>query len=417
MSKWQFCGADAADLAKRYGTPLYVVSEDIIRSNIAAFKRAFDDRYPRCSTHYAGKAFLTKDMVRIVKSEGIGLDAVSGGELALARGEDLPPERVAFHGNSKTNDEIAAAIEWGVGAFVCDSLSEIEEVSAIARERGKVATILLRLNPMTASATHAHIATSGARSKFGVPASDVRDAVELCRAREGARLDGFHFHVGSQLMDATSHKAGLASVLEIISSVRESTGYVPHTLDLGGGFGVAYTDDDHPAPIEDFLDPMVAMIDRVFEDLGEERPHLIIEPGRRVVADAGITLYSVCSVKRVGEVVFVGVDGGYPDNPRPEMYGAIYRAIAVDAPDDAPKFRTSLVGKCCESGDVVIENIMLPELKRGDVIAVMTTGAYCFAMSNWYNMTPRPALVMLKKKEERLSVARQTLDELFENMI
>ncbi|MDL2264715.1 diaminopimelate decarboxylase, partial [Synergistaceae bacterium OttesenSCG-928-I11] len=248
MSNYLFHGCDVVALAQTYGTPLYVMSEDEIVKKIRAVKALFDERVERCLTHYASKAFLTRDMLRILKREGIGLDVVSGGELHLAREMDFDPRLVTFHGNSKTEAEIAAGLDYGVGEFVCDSAEEIATIDRISEARGRIADILIRVSPETESRTHAHMATVGRGSKFGIPPVVLEDAVRLCERLPRIRLRGFHFHVGSQLMDNESHLEGLEAVLGQIARIHASCGYAPETLDMGGGFGVAYTEDDRPEP-------------------------------------------------------------------------------------------------------------------------------------------------------------------------
>lgn len=412
MAQMSFAGCGMADLAREYGTPLYVMSEDAIRAKFASVRAAFDDAHERCSSHYAAKAFACRDMMRIVRSERAGLDVVSGGELALAFAHGIDPKVITFHGSSKTDAEISSGLDAGVGLFVCDNTDEIGVIASAARAKGTSADILIRVNTGTESDTHAHIATA-AGSKFGVDASMLTDTVREHLSTDGVRIRGYHIHVGSQLMEPSSHLAGLDALLAASDEASRETGFVPSVLDLGGGFGVAYVDTDRPSEIADFLGPMVARIERHFANRGERRPDLIIEPGRYIVAEAGITLYTVCSIKRdPSGRLWVGVDGGYPDNVRPEMYGAKYRAVAANRHGEPADARCTIAGKCCESGDIVIDDIYLPEPRRGDIIAVCTTGAYCMAMANNYNMNPRPALVMIKAGVARLSIRRQTFDEM-----
>lgn len=415
MDDMKIFGVPASALAREYGTPLYVMSEDVMRERIASAKAAFDERYERCLTHFAAKSYITRDMLRLVKRSGIGLDVVSGGEMHLARECGIDPRLVTFHGSSKTDDEIAAGLDWGVGEFVCDSESEIATIGAAARARGTAARVILRVNPETTSHTHAYMATA-AGSKFGVARADLRRAVELCLSTQGVELKGYHFHAGSQLMEPSSHIAAADAVLAEARAVYEATGYAPRALDFGGGFGVAYTDDDSPSPIGDFIEPLVARAEAFARELGMRRPDLAIEPGRYIAAEAGVTLYTVCSTKRAADgTLWVGVDGGYPDNPRPEMYGARYRAVSASRPHAPATTRTVLAGKCCESGDIIIAGIDLPESRRGDLIALLVTGAYHSTMANNYNKNPLPALVTIADGVPRLSVRRQTYAQLFEN--
>jgi diaminopimelate decarboxylase len=414
MGNLMFHGCDATELARDFGTPLYVMSEDEITRRIRFIKSCFDEKYERCATHYASKAFLTRDMLRILAREGIGLDVVSGGELFLARAENFPPEKIAFHGNSKTEREIADALDYRVGKFVCDSAEEIEVVGGMARSRGVAADILIRVNPGVTGHTHGHMLTSGVRTKFGLPPEAIPDAVSLCARLNSVSLLGFHFHVGSQFMNNEPHIAALEVMLDLIKRTREETGYLAGTLDMGGGFGVAYTGREDAAPVDAFIRPMVERVEKFCAEGAIPRPSLVIEPGRCIAGPSGITLYTVCSVKEIpGVTTYVGVDGGYSDNPRPALYGAEYDAAVADRPDAPRSRRTTLVGKCCETGDVIINDIALPPVRRGDIIAVFCTGAYNHSMASNYNKNPIPAVVMIKDGAPRMSVRRQSYEEIF----
>jgi diaminopimelate decarboxylase len=421
MGNFKFHGADVAELAREYGTPLYVVSEDEIVRRIREIKGCFDDKSERCSTFFASKSFLTKDMLRILTREGLGLDVVSEGELFLARQMRFPPEKIAFHGNSKTEREIAAGLDYGVGKFVCDSVEEIELIGRMAKERSVRANVLIRVTPGVEAHTHRYMSTGQAGSKFGLPPESIKDAVTLCLALPNISLAGFHFHVGSQLMDNSTHIEALGVVLGLIKKTRDECGFKTRILDMGGGFGVRYTKKDGPQGIADFIGGMTDNVELFCHSNGIERPDLVIEPGRWIVADAGITLYTVGSVKRLpGGVVYVGVDGGYSDNPRPALYGAEYDAILAGkaGKENLSQPETvSIAGKCCESGDILIQGIKLPEAERGDLIAVLGTGAYCHSMANNYNKNPIPAVVMIKDGSPRLSVRRQSYEEMFSGNI
>lgn len=414
MEHYTFAGCDAVALARTYGTPLYVVSEDEIERRIRRIRACFDERWERCTTFFAAKSFLTRDMLRLLVREGLGLDVVSGGELFLAREMGFPPERIAFHGNSKTEAEIAAGLDYGVGKFVCDSVDEIAYIDAMARRRHTATDILIRVTPGVDSHTHSYMATAGTDCKFGVPIPDLERAVSLCLSMTGVRLRGLHFHVGSQLQENTSHLLATDILLGLIHSLRERTGFTTEILDLGGGFGVPYTEKDAPQPVEAFVVPMVERVRTFCAENDIPRPALVIEPGRWIVAEAGITLYTVGSVKETPEGrTFVGVDGGFPDNPRPALYQAEYRAVLADRPDAPAKRRTTIAGKCCESGDIVIRDIAFPEARRGDTVAVLATGAYHHSMANNYNKHPIPAVVAVRDGVPRLSVRRQTCEEMY----
>lgn len=414
MGNFTFHGCDVTELARAYGTPLYVVSEDEIVRRIGELRDCFDDRYPNCRTYFASKSFLSRDMLRILLREGTGLDVVSGGELYLAREMDFPPERIALHGNSKTADEIGEGLDYGVGEFVCDSIEEIVLIDEMAAAREVRPDILIRVTPGVDSHTHSYMATAGADSKFGVPLACMEEAVSLCMGLAHVDLKGFHFHVGSQIMRNESHLMAVDILLDLIKRLRDGRGFVTRVLDLGGGFGIVYTKADHPQHPREFIRPMVERVEVFCAANGLPMPALVIEPGRWIVGEAGITLYTVGSVKEIpGVRTYVGVDGGYPDNPRPELYEALYDAVPGNRYGEPATKIVTIAGKCCESGDILIRDIAMPELARGDILAVLSTGAYCHSMANNYNKMPVPALVMVKNGEPRLSIRRQTYADLF----
>jgi diaminopimelate decarboxylase len=349
-----------------------------------------------------------------LKREGVGLDVVSGGELYLAREMGFPADEIAFHGNCKTEREISDGLDYGVGKFVCDSLDEIKLIDEMARSRGARPSVLIRVNPGVEGNTHRHMLTSGGRTKFGLPPDLLRQVAAECMTLKNVTAAGFHFHVGSQLMDPETHLEALDILLGIIKELRDEIGFETRILDMGGGFGVAYTPADKPARIEDFVTPMVSQAEEFCAANGLARPDLIIEPGRYIVGPSGITLYTVGSVKEIpGVTTYAGVDGGYPDNPRPALYEAVYDAVIANKYGEAPVKNVTLAGKCCESGDVVIRDIMLPSVERGDIVAVLCTGAYCHSMANNYNKNPIPAIVMIKDGTPRLSVRRQTYEDIY----
>lgn len=422
MSNFIFHDVDTVRLAEKYGTPLYVVSADEIEARIARLKRAFDERGgddesgKKFETYYASKAFLTREMLRILMASEIGLDVVSGGELHLAREMGFPPRKIAFHGNSKTEAEIADGLAYGVGMFVCDSVEEIALIDAMACARGVHADVLIRVTPGVDSHTHKYISTSGVDSKFGVPRSGLKDAVAGCMAMSGVRLKGFHFHVGSQLLENASHLMATDILLACIREMRDELGFMTEVFNMGGGFGVRYVPSDDPQPVEAFIEPMVTRVERFCAQNNLKMPTLMIEPGRWIVAEAGITLYTVGSVKEVpGVATYVGVDGGYPDNPRPALYEALYEAVAANRFGEPSSGPVTIVGKCCESGDILIRDIEMPRLRRGDRIAVMGTGAYNYSMSSNYNKNPIPAMVVIRDGVPKLAVRRQTFAQMYEN--
>lgn len=410
-----FDGCDTIELAKAYGTPLYVISERMIRERLRTIRADFVDKHDNCYAVFASKALQTLDICRIVASEGIGLDVVSGGELYAARKAGFPMDSVYFHGNAKTLGELEMAVDYGVGRIVVDNMDELEALDGVARHRGRRAKILFRVNPGVDSHTHEYISTGHVDSKFGMAlVPEVRDAY-MRRALEAESLElmGFHFHVGSQLHTNESHRKATAVVMGLLGELRSSYGFIAGELNLGGGFGVRYTDDDEPRPLSYFTDALMADIREACERLAYPRPRVVIEPGRWVVAEAGITLYSINSVKKApGRRSYVGVDGGMPDNPRPALYEARYEASVAARPDAPRHTVVTVAGKCCESGDILIKDIALQDPKPGDILAVFATGAYNHTMSSNYNRLPRPAMILVDEGKHRLSVRRESYDDL-----
>ncbi len=412
---FHFDGCDVVGLAKKYGTPLYVVSETAIRARVRELKADFLDKHPGTFAVYASKAFQTLGMCRLVAEEGLGLDVVSGGELYAAAKAGFPMERVFLHGNGKTRAELEMAVELGVGRIVVDNLDELETLDGIAAGAGKRVPILFRITPGVDSHTHEYVSTGKLDSKFGIPLDPtVRDAyVGRALSMKGVELKGFHFHVGSQLHENDSHLKAVRVVLDLMKEVKDAYGFAATDLNLGGGFGVRYTAADSPKGLAYFTDPMMAAVTAGCRERGLAMPRVVIEPGRWLVGEAGITLYTVSSVKEIpGIKTYVAVDGGMPDNPRPALYGAKYEAVVADRPDAAPTKVVTVAGKCCETGDILIRDIALPAPARGDILAVFTTGAYCHSMASNYNRLPRPAVVMVREGTDRLSVRRETYEDL-----
>ncbi len=415
MARYLFDGCDAVELAKEYGTPLYVLSEDRIRARIRELRETFLDRWPGSSAAYASKALQTLDLCRIVASEGLDLDVVSGGELYAALKAGFPPGRIHFHGNSKTPEEIRMALDNRVGRMIVDNRTELEVLDREARSAGVRMPILFRVTPGVDSHTHRHISTGGLDSKFGIPLDPaVRDEyVGAALRMEGIELRGFHFHIGSQIFSNESHRKAARIVADLAGEVRDRYGFETRELILGGGFAARYTAKDEPEPLAYYTDPMMGDLRDRFRELGLAMPRIGIEPGRWIVAEAGITLYTVGSVKEIpGVRTYVGVDGGMPDNIRPALYGAEYEATVADR-HDGPRDRTvTVAGKCCESGDILIRDIPLQDPRPGDVLAVFSTGAYTHSMASNYNRLPRPAMVLVRDGRARLSVRRETYEDL-----
>lgn len=413
---YYFSDCDTVELAKEFGTPLYVMSEDIIMERLNEIKHSFTDKYQDAHAYYASKAFLTKEMARIIKREGLGLDVVSGGELYTAKSIDFPMEKIMFHGNNKTPEEIKMGLECKIGHFVSDSICEIQLIDRIARKMGVKADILIRVTPGVDSHTHKYISTGDIDSKFGMPIPLLSESVKLAQELEGINLKGFHFHVGSQLLENTSHLMAVEIMLNLIKKMKDEIGFVTQELNLGGGYGIKYKGDDNTKELSYFVDPMMNMIEKFCSENSIGRPRIFIEPGRWVAGEAGITLYEVGSIKEIpGVRTYVGVNGGLPDNPRPALYQAQYEGVIANKADAPCKEHVTIAGKCCESGDILIWDLKVPKLQSGDILAVKSTGAYNYSMASNYNRIPKPAVVMLSKGKPRLIVQRESYEDIMKN--
>lgn len=414
-ASFQIDGCDTAALAEQYGTPLYVVSETSIEERCREIRRDFLDKYPGARAVYACKAFQTLDMCRLVLHRGLGLDVVSGGELFTALKAGANPSEILFHGNNKSYHECCMAVDNNVGTMVADNLSELLMLNDIGALRNKKVGVLLRITPGVDTHTHKYISTGHQDSKFGFSLEDLLENGVLERAFGLAFLNicGFHFHIGSQLTDHISHLLAVDVLLSLVKTVKETCGFIPFQLNLGGGFGIQYKGDSPRKPLSYFTDPMMEKIIRFCEEQAIPVPEVIIEPGRWIVGEAGITLYRIGSVKDTGAGrVYAAVDGGFTDNPRTALYQASYEVVAVEKPKAPRDRKITIAGKCCESGDVLVWDAELPSLQRGDLVAVLATGAYNYSMSNNYNRIPRPAVVMVKEGTHRLSIRRETYEDL-----
>jgi len=405
-------GLKAADLAAQFGTPLYVYSETMIRGRFAEIKRDFTDKYPGAFAAYAGKAFLTPAMCRIVDEEGSHLDVVSGGELYTALRAGFPPENIGFHGNNKTYEELDEAIGAGVGRIIIDGLDETDIISGLAEKHGRQQAVLFRITPDVNAGAHAHITTGRHDSKFGIPLDGGYLFPLIEKAIESPNLifNGLHFHIGSQIFDVTPYLEAADKALEVIGQIHERFGYTVPELIIGGGFGIRYIEGEERMPYSYFMDPVMEKIRDHYVSNGLTPPSVGIEPGRSIVGDAGVTLYTAGTVKQVpGGTRYVSIDGGMSDNIRPCLYGAEYEAVVANKAGEIPSEKVTICGKLCETGDRIIDGAYLAPVERGDVICVFATGAYGYSMSSNYNKIPRPAVVFVRDGEARLAVRRQTL--------
>ncbi len=416
-------GVDTVDLAKKYGTPLYLFDENRIRERcrtyVSAMKEAFGEN---ALPLYASKAASFKQLYRIVKEEGMGTDLVSSGELYTASSVGFPLEKAYFHSNNKTDFDIGYAIDEGVGYFVVDNVEELDAIDRIAGEKNHTQKVLLRLTPGIDPHTYAAVATGKVDSKFG-SAIETGQAAEITKYALTLRniaLVGFHCHVGSQVFDSDVYLRASEIMLDFIAEMKQKCGYIAEQLDLGGGYGVRYLEKHPEIDIAANIHEVAAFMKAHCEKLGIEMPSVRMEPGRSIVADAGMTVYTAGTVKRIpGYKNYVSVDGGMADNPRFALYGSPYTVCAANKmTSTAPTFTASVVGRCCESGDILQENVTLPaDIKRGDIIAVLTTGAYNYSMSSNYNRLGKPPVVMLQDGKDYLAVKRESLEDICKNDI
>lgn len=420
MNNYIFAGCDTVELAKKYGTPLYVMSEDYIKDRLGEIEKDFLEKHPKTMAVYASKAFLTKEMARIVKNSAVGMDVVSGGELYTAIQVDFPMEKIIFHGNNKTVDELELAIEHNVGRIVVDHLGEMDLVEEIAKKHNKKVHILFRISPGIDSHTHKYIQTGQVDSKFGIPLNEntIREAMEKALSLEFTELLGFHFHIGSQISDNENHIKAIKIITELMKNMKDEYGFITKELNTGGGYGIHYSGDEERKPLQYFTDRIVKEIDERCEEYNLERPLIIIEPGRWVVGEAGITIYTIGAIKEIPKVrTYVSINGGMPDNPRPALYEAKYEGVVINKVNEELKDIVTIAGKCCESGDILIWDLKVPTVETGDMLAVLSTGAYNYSMSSNYNRIPRPAVVMVSEGKDRLIVKRETYSDILRNDI
>lgn len=420
MTNFLFSNVDTVELATKYGTPLYVVSEDLIVDRCKEIKKDYIQKFKNTMVAYASKAFLTKEMARIIKREGFGMDVVSGGELYTAIQVDFPMEKIIFHGNNKTREEIEMAVQNGVGRIVVDNFLELKLIEEIAEKYNKKMNILFRITPGINSHTHRYIQTGQIDSKFGIPLDKeiIYKFINTAMNSQYVDLKGFHFHIGSQIHENTAHVKAINILIKLAKIAKEDLGFITREINAGGGYGIRYGQGECRKPISYYTDAMMKELIDGCEKYGLERPMLIIEPGRWIVGEAGITLYTIGSIKEIpGVRTYVGIDGGMPDNPRPALYGAKYEGVIANKIDKKPIQNVTIAGKCCETGDILIWDLNVPQIETGDILAVLSTGAYNYSMASNYNRIPKPAVVMLREGKDRLIVKRETYDDILKNEI
>ncbi len=407
-------GCDLVKLARKHGTPLYVMDEDLIRDNARSLVRGAKARFPGSDVAYAGKAFLCAWMCEVAAEEGMYLDVASGGELFTAIRAGFPAERIIFHGNNKSWQEILLGVQSGVGRFVLDNYLEIDMVSEAAERANKQVDVLIRIAPGVDAHTHRYIETGMLDSKFGfgLENGEALRAFRRVSERSHLRPRGFHCHIGSQILETTGLEIAARRMVGFAAFLAAQEGFRTEEIDLGGGLGVRYTQADDPPPVDRYLDAVIGSFLEECERQHRDPPRLLLEPGRAVVAEAGVTLYTMGAVKDIpGVRTYISVDGGMTDNPRPALYGAVYEAVLANRPGDPPTEAVAIAGKSCESGDIVIQEARLPASRPGDILCVLTTGAYAYSMASNYNRLPRPAVVTVSKGRSRVVVRRETYED------
>ena len=411
-----FAGYDTTDLAQKYGTPLYLMDEDKIREHIRDYKTAFEKYFPQGSMpEFASKSFSCKQIYRIMAEEQMNIDVVSCGEIYTAATAGFPMERSFFHGNNKSDGDIRFAIDNKVGFFVADSMDEICAISRIAKQNGITQKILLRVTPGIDTHTHQKISTGNVDSKFGIAISTGQaiEAVKEILKTQNISLCGFHCHIGSQIFESEPFMTAASIMLEFIKQVKTELNYTAEMLNLGGGFGVRYLESQPEINYAEKIREVATAINEQCSALGIKVPKIAMEPGRSIVADAGMTLYTIGSVKEItGYKNYVSVDGGMTDNPRYTLYEAPYTVMLASRANDKADFVATVAGRCCESGDIIQENVNLPKPKRNDILAVLTTGAYNYSMASNYNRVPRPPVVMLNKNGDYVAIKRETFEDI-----
>jgi len=410
----QIGGCSTVDLARDFGTPLYVVDDQALRDTCRAYRAAFEARYPNTHISFSSKVFTTMAVCRIVEQEGLGVDVSSGGELYTAMQAGVPPSGIVMHGNNKSPQELEMAVAAKVGRIGIDYLEEIDAIQHVAAAREATVDILIRVAPGVSADTHTHIQTGKVDTKFGLAIAngDAKEAVGAALRAPNLRLRGINCHIGSQILDLQPFAEAAQMMVDFAAQLRSELGYTVEDLDLGGGLGVRYLPSDAPPSLEDYAETVADAVKASCDRQRMPLPRLILEPGRSLIGEAGTTLYTIGVVKRIPDVrTYVAVDGGLSDNPRPALYGARYSALVANKAHSAPVTKVTVSGKHCET-DTLIADLEAPETEPGDILAVQTTGAYNYSMASNYNRLPRPAAVLVSNGRAEVIVERESLDDL-----
>jgi len=413
----EFDQCELIKIAQKYGTPCYILSESIIRKRCQQYISAFAQRKVDFEVIYAGKAFLVKAMGNILKEEGLSLEVSSGGELYTALSGGFPPEKIFFHGNNKSKEEIEFALQEKVGTIVVDNEDELSLIDQLAEKLNTRAGVILRVNPGIEVHTHKHIQTGQPDSKFGLSINIIPDFLKKVLSRKNIIYKGLHCHLGSQIFDLSPYVLAIKEMVKLVKQIKEAWGVDTPNLNFGGGLGVKYLESDQPPSLENWVNLMVDNLSAEVRKNNLIMPRLLIEPGRSIVAEAGITLYTIGTIKEIpGVRKYLIVDGGMADNPRPILYEAKYEAILLNKLDSTlPQEAVTIAGKCCESGDILIRDGELPPAVVGDILVVFTTGAYHYSMSSNYNRLPRPPVILVHQGKDDLMVKRETYADLVRN--
>ncbi len=412
-------GCDTVRLAKEYGTPLYVLDEDLMRENCRVYKDAIDKYYDgNGMVLYANKALCTVHTFKVTKEEGLGADVVSGGELYTAIKAGFPMENVYFHGNNKTYDELLMAVKNGVGHIIVDNIYELEMLNEIAKEQGLVQNIMFRIKPGVDAHTHSFIQTGQIDSKFGVALEngEAFGIYEMAHKMSNVNPDGLHCHIGSQIFDVEPFCKAAEIMMNFAGDLKDKINLSIKKLNLGGGFGIRYVNSDDPVSYDEYIKHVSGVVKETAKKRGIEVPFILMEPGRSICAPAGITLYTVGSIKDIKNIrKYISVDGGMADNPRYILYQSQYTAVVANKAGDEITDKVTVAGKCCESGDLLLKDTMLQKAEPGDILAVLATGAYNYSMASNYNRIPRPAMIAISGGKSKVIVKRESYEDLLRN--
>ena len=412
-------GCDTVELAKEYGTPLYVIDEDTVRNTCKSYVNSINKYYNGNGLPlYASKALSCKALVQLAMSENMGLDVVSGGELYTAMQAGFPAEKIQFHGNNKTDEELEMALEYNIGRVVVDNLYELERLNSLAEERNRTVKIAMRIKPGIDAHTHDFIRTGQIDSKFGfaLETGEAMEAVKKSFEFDNVELTELHCHIGSQIFDIDPFVSAAEVMMDFISDIKEQTGHLISELNLGGGFGIMYTSADNPTAYDNYMNAVSKAVAAKAKEHNIPVPFIYIEPGRSLVGEAGITLYTVGGRKEIPDIrTYVSVDGGMTDNIRYALYESAYTVVNACKADKEPDDKVTVAGKCCESGDLIQKDTMVARVEAGDILAVLSTGAYNYSMASNYNRNPRPAMVMVRDGKARLIIKRETYQDIVMN--